>query len=61
MTDNDLIAVPYPYCFVSLAMTAAPDMRKDTLVMYISTYFKKYEPNLLLVDIKGKYAICRRV
>ncbi len=60
MTDNDLIAVPYPYCYVSLAKTVASDMRKDTLLMYVSTYFRKYEPDLTLVTIKGLKAICRK-
>ncbi|PSA91521.1 hypothetical protein C6370_18495 [Bacillus atrophaeus] len=59
MNDSELIAVSYPYCFVSMAMTVAPDMRKDTLLMYVSTYFRKYEPHLTFVTIKGLKAICR--
>jgi len=56
---SELFKTAYPYCFITLAMSAAPQMRKKVLMMYITTYMAKYEPHLELIDIKGKYAICR--
>ncbi|OBS84106.1 hypothetical protein BAY68_13380 [Bacillus pumilus] len=56
---SELFKTAYPYCFITMAMSAAPQMRKKVLVRYIKTYMAKYEPHLELIDIKGKYAICR--
>lgn len=56
---SELFKTAYPYCFITLARSVAPDMRKKVLVMYIRTYMAKYEPHLEVVKIEGKYAICR--
>lgn len=56
---SELLKTAYPYCFITMARSVAPDMRKKVLAMYISTYMAKYEPHLEVVKIEGKYAICR--
>lgn len=57
---SDLFLTKYPYCYVSLAKTAAPNMRKDVLVNYVKAFICKNEPQFELVDIKGTYALCKR-
>lgn len=57
---SDLFLTKYPYCYVSLAKTAAPHMRKDVLVNYVKAFIRKNEPQIELVDIKGTYALCKR-
>lgn len=57
---SELIKTTYPYCYVFLAQTSAPHMRKAVLENYIKTFMSKYEPSLEYVGIKGTYALCRR-